>query len=97
MEGKCELCCRKGVELTEHHLVPKEYGGNDFDRAMLCIPCHKQIHALYGNRELAVRLYNIEKLKNDYRVKKFLRWIKKQPIANIVNVKKSKHKRRTKN
>ena len=96
MEGKCELCCRKNIELTEHHLVPKEYGGNNLDIAMLCILCHKQVHALYGNRELAVRLYNIERLKNDVKIKKFLKWIKKQPVTHVVNVKKSKQRRKLK-
>ncbi len=51
--GICELCGRNHVETTVHHLLPKEMGGNYGPTADLCIPCHKQIHALYTNDEIA--------------------------------------------
>ena len=47
--GLCELCGRQEVVLTEHHLTPKEEGGAFLPTAFLCIPCHKQVHALYTN------------------------------------------------
>ncbi|KHF27079.1 hypothetical protein LR68_04086 [Anoxybacillus sp. BCO1] len=53
MKGICELCGRDDVVFTAHHLTPKEYGGTE--TAKLCFPCHKQIHALYTNEELASR------------------------------------------
>ena len=46
---------------------------------MICSDCHRQIHALYSNQELALRLFSIEALKNDEKLKKFIRFIKKQP------------------
>ena len=45
--SRCELCEREDVEITVHHLLPKEMGGTFGPTANLCIPCHKQIHALY--------------------------------------------------
>ena len=68
---KCELCNREVSQLTEHHLVPKERGGKDFPTANLCITCHKQIHALYTNRELAARLFTIDRLSNDEKIKPY--------------------------
>lgn len=47
--GLCELCGRQEVVLTEHHLTPREEGGAFLPTAFLCIPCHKQVHALYTN------------------------------------------------
>lgn len=78
MENKyvCELCRREGVpKVTEHHLVPREEGGKDGYVAWLCENCHKQIHALYTNKELAVRLNTLERLKNDNNIMKYLIYI----------------------
>ncbi|GAA3329894.1 hypothetical protein GCM10020331_080230 [Ectobacillus funiculus] len=48
-----------------HHLTPKELGGTFLPTANVCIACHKQIHALYTNEELAIRLYTIASLQDD--------------------------------
>ncbi|MEK4234066.1 HNH endonuclease [Anoxybacillus sp. FSL W8-0703] len=88
MKGMCELCGREGVVLTAHHLTPKEYGGTE--TARLCIPCHKQIHALYTNEELASRLYTMEQMQHDEQIASFVRWIRKQPAERIPKIKKSK-------
>jgi hypothetical protein len=53
------------VGITVHHLTPKETGGTFLPTANLCIPCHKQIHALYTKVELAARLNKIELLQKD--------------------------------
>ncbi|WP_026690969.1 HNH endonuclease [Alteribacter aurantiacus] len=93
MLGSCELCKREGVRLTEHHLIPREEGGAHLDTAMLCQPCHKQIHNLYTNQELAIRLDTIERLQDDEKIKKFLKWIKKQPATRAVKMKKSNERK----
>lgn len=95
MQGKCELCERDNVELTEHHLIPIQYGGRYLETCMICIPCHKQIHALYNNRELSYRLYTIKRLKNDYKLSRFITWIQKQPSTAIVTVKKYRKRKNT--
>ncbi|MGG7178836.1 HNH endonuclease [Clostridium paraputrificum] len=91
---KCELCDRDVPEITEHHLVPKERGGKDFHTAKLCKVCHKQIHALYTNRELAARLFSISRLKDDEKIKRYLNFIRKQPADANITIKKSKAVRR---
>jgi 5-methylcytosine-specific restriction enzyme A len=86
---QCELCNREDVEITEHHLIPREEGGGKLAKANLCIPCHKQIHALYTNKELAVRLNTIPDLKKDERISKFIKWIRKQPATTLIKTKRS--------
>lgn len=88
--GICELCKREEVQITEHHLIPREEGGAYLDKANLCIPCHKQIHALYTNKELAIRLNTIQALKQDEELGKYLKWIKKQPSSSMIKTKRSK-------
>ncbi|RSK26359.1 HNH endonuclease [Bacillus sp. HMF5848] len=91
--GTCELCGRDDVEITIHHLTPKEMGGTFLPTAMLCIPCHKQIHALYTNDELAIRLHTIEALKADEQIAKFINWIQKQPSSRLPLTRKSNNRR----
>ena len=92
--GRCELCLRDDVERSIHHLTPREFGGGPEDTSKLCIPCHKQIHALYLNSELAIRLNTIEKLQDDPEMKKYLHWIRKQPAGKLPRIKKSSNRRR---
>lgn len=94
MEGKCELCHREDVILTRHHLLPREEGGKEEHIAYICEACHKHIHALYTNRELAVRLNTIEDLQADDKISKYLKFIRKQPASKKVRSYKSKERRK---
>jgi len=90
----CDLCNREGVRLTEHHLIPREMGGKSSETALLCTTCHKQIHALYSNKELAFMLNTLERLKDDEKIIKYLKWVEKQPPTTEFTIKKSKHVRK---
>ncbi|MCD8501312.1 MAG: HNH endonuclease [Bacillaceae bacterium] len=92
----CELCDRSDVETTIHHLIPKEMGGTFEATANLCIPCHKQIHALYTNDELAARLSTLQDLRKDPQLAKFIKWIQKQPSTKLMKIKKSNERKRKK-
>lgn len=85
----CELCQREDLETTVHHLTPREMGGAMLERADLCHACHKQIHAIYSNQELAVRLNSILLLRDDPEIMKYLKWVKKQPATKLSRVRKS--------
>lgn len=87
----CELCGREVGELTEHHLIPRTRHSNrrnkrDFSRdevkdrtLMLCGACHDTIHATFTNKELE-RAYNTRQaLLNAEPIRKFIRWVRKQP------------------
>ena len=88
--GTCELCLREEIETTIHHLIPREMGGAMLETANLCYACHKQIHALYTNEELAARLHKISLLQDDPQIMKYLKWVKKQPSTKLSKVRKSK-------
>ncbi|BCB02984.1 HNH endonuclease [Bacillus sp. KH172YL63] len=96
VKGTCELCGRNEVETTIHHLTPKEEGGTFLPTAQLCIPCHKQIHSLYSNEELAVRLNTVSDLRRDEKIHAFIKWIRKQPPTKLVRTKKSAERRKKK-
>lgn len=93
--GVCELCRRAVAQLTRHHLIPQTRHKNkknkrDFSRqevktrvAMLCRPCHKNIHAQIDNKELE-RVYNtIPRLTSHPEIAKFTAWIRKQPDKRV--------------
>jgi 5-methylcytosine-specific restriction endonuclease McrA len=56
----CQLCDRAIDDLTEHHLVPRQYTRRrklpTSDTVLLCRPCHKHIHTLFDNATLAREL-----------------------------------------
>ncbi|ANE48719.1 hypothetical protein SY83_04135 [Paenibacillus swuensis] len=92
--SRCELCGREDVDTTRHHLTPKEEGGTLLGTADLCIPCHKQIHALYTNKELATRLSTIEELRQDEQLSRFIKYIRKQPSRTLVRIRKSNDRKK---
>ena len=76
----CGLCGRdvpRGL-ITLHHLKPKQKGGRAEDRAPLCRPCHKQLHAVFSNTELAQQFSTLEALQQAEPLRPFLQWIRKQ-------------------
>jgi len=78
----CQLCDRTVTDLTEHHLVPRQYTRRrklpTSATVLLCRPCHKQIHTLFDNITLARELNTLEQLQNEPRLQKFVAWVRKQ-------------------
>ena len=89
----CELCQRENITLTKHHALPKEEGGDVEDIVMICSDCHRQIHALYTNKELAIRLNTLQALQADEKLQKFVKFIQKQSAQKKVRVKKSQERK----
>ncbi len=88
----CQLCDRDVKQLTVHHLVPRQTvkrkqaeSGETID---ICSPCHRQIHTLYSNLELAKHLNTIDKLQSEPKMRKFLGWIRKQDPSKKVRIRK---------
>jgi predicted HNH restriction endonuclease len=76
--------------LTVHHLVPrqntkrkKQDPGQTVD---ICSACHRQIHALFDNKQLAKELNTLEKLSNQPQMQKFLVWVRKQDPGKRISV-----------
>jgi hypothetical protein len=95
-EARCSLCERDvpAGMITLHHLRPREKGGKAEHRAPLCRPCHKQLHAVFSNSDLARSLDSIERLRAAPQLQAFLRWIRKQkPDRNFRTVMSDNHPR----
>ena len=94
MSEICELCERTVDHLTVHHLFPKSQGRRagrkvqELPTVRVCRACHRQLHALFSNKELARELDSIEKLKVHPAMQKFLAWIKKQDPNKKIKVRR---------
>ncbi|MGE5608960.1 MAG: HNH endonuclease [Bacillota bacterium] len=77
---QCALCQRHvpPTLITLHHLTPKQKGGKAEHRTPLCKPCHKQLHAIFSNTELANVYPTIDSLQAAPQLQPFLKWIRKQ-------------------
>ena len=91
---RCELCERDvppGM-VTLHHLTPKQKGGKAEDRAPVCRPCHKQVHAVFGNADLARSFASVRALREAPQLQPFLKWIRKQkPDRNFRTIMANDH------
>jgi 5-methylcytosine-specific restriction endonuclease McrA len=92
MGQPCELCGRTTVPLTEHHLIPRarhnkrvkrDLGEDRKKTAMLCRPCHNQIHDLFTEKELERKYYTIDLLKKNENVVVWIEWVGKRPTWGL--------------
>lgn len=96
--GACELCQRQAVALTRHHLIPqsrhnKARTQREFSRAemkteiaLLCRPCHSQVHRVFSNQQLADDYHTVERLLTHDDIVKFINWVKKRPAGQKIRV-----------
>lgn len=66
----------KGPSVDKHHLVPKCKGGKETE--LMHKICHRKIHSLFNEKELAKEYNTAEKIKEHPEVQKFIKWIKKK-------------------
>lgn len=78
--GPCPLCGRPlidGPSVDRHHLVPKAEGGR---RAVVMHRiCHRKIHSVLGERDLATVYHEPEALKAHPEIARFVRWVRTKP------------------
>jgi len=89
MENNCGLCNR-WKELTFHHFIPRTLHTNKLFRKLhplkfmqthgidLCGDCHYAIHHFHTEKELGKYYNDKNKLLSSEKVRKFLKWVKKQ-------------------
>ena len=58
-------------------MIPKSKGGKSTE--YLHRICHKQIHALFNENELAKILNTAELLRNHWDMQTFINWVKNKP------------------
>lgn len=75
----CPICSRVIPESQKdaHHLIPRSKGGKATE--YLHRICHKQIHALFNENELAKILNTAESLRNHSDMQTFINWVKNKP------------------
>lgn len=74
----CALCDRQiplGLR-DAHHLIPKSRGG--FTTVFMHRACHKQIHALFTETELARHYPSVQALQAHPEIVRFINWIKQK-------------------
>jgi hypothetical protein len=95
-EDRCELCKRAELELTRHHLIPRarhrkgqtqrQFAAAELTGriAMLCRACHKFIHSVLSEKQLAADYNTVEQLQAHPEIGKFVGWIAtKQPGLQV--------------
>jgi len=85
----CPICERTipKSQRDAHHLVPKSKGGKTTE--YLHRICHRQIHALFTETELATHLNTASALKSHPEMQKFISWIQTKPDHFYEKVRKS--------
>ena len=90
----CPLCERviPPGQRDAHHLVPKSKGGHRTE--FLHRVCHRQIHALLTETELARRYATVEALLEHSELQAFVAWVKTKPDDFFVRTRKSTRMRK---
>jgi 5-methylcytosine-specific restriction endonuclease McrA len=86
----CSLCDRaiSKLQRDEHHLIPKSHGGRH--TAVLHRICHRQIHAVFTETELARQYHSIELLKQQEEMAGFIAWVRLKPDDFFERTRKSR-------
>jgi hypothetical protein len=86
---RCPLCQRliPPPQRDKHHMVPKSKGGRE--TAFLHRICHRQIHALFTETELARQYASAEALLQHPEMLAFVAWVKTKPDDFFVPTRKS--------
>ena len=89
----CPLCGRPipPSQQDAHHMVPKSRGGRA--TTVLHRICHRQLHALFSEQELAREYASPEALLAHPDVAKFVAWVKAKPPAFMERTRKSARRR----
>lgn len=89
----CPICDRDipASQQDKHHLVPKAKGGKETQ--LMHRICHRQIHALFTEAELAQKYNTAEALLEHPEVQKFVAWVKRKPPEFYETSKMSNRKR----
>jgi hypothetical protein len=98
----CQLCGRDQLPLTRHHLIPQSRHNKArtkryFDKtdmhtriALLCRPCHAQVHAVLDNATLMQQYATVEALAMHPDIARFVAWIRDKPTGLKVTVRHKK-------
>ena len=85
----CPICGREipSAQMDAHHLIPRSKGGKETQ--YLHRICHRQIHALFTETELARRLNSADAIREHPQMQRFVEWVKNKPDGFYERVAKS--------
>jgi hypothetical protein len=88
-ENVCPICERPipASQRDAHHLIPKSKGGRATE--FLHRICHRQIHALFTETELANQFNHALALQEHPEMRRFIQWVKTKPNAFYERTRKS--------
>ena len=78
----CPLCERPiptRARSSLHHLTPKLKGGTQGGTVRLHQVCHSAIHARHSEAEIARRLADVDALRADPEIARFVAWVRTKP------------------
>ena len=89
----CPLCDRTipASQRDAHHWVPKSRGG--VQTAWLHRICHRQLHALFSENELAREYHDVSALRQHPEMARFLDWVRRKPDDFFERTRKSRRLR----
>lgn len=90
----CPLCQRPipDAQKDAHHLVPKSRGGRHTE--YLHRICHRQVHALFSETELARQYNNVDALLAHPQMARFIAWVQTKPADFYERTRKSQRLRK---
>ena len=93
-EVVCPLCERPipPAQRDAHHLVPKSRGGTN--TVLLHRLCHRQVHAMLTETELARHFATVEALRAHPDMARFIDWVRDKPNDLNISTRKSRDKGR---
>ena len=77
--GNCPICDRemwKDHFVDKHHFYPKCKGGRETEYVHQV--CHRKIHSVFTENELAKQYNNAESVKEHPEIIKFVKWVSKK-------------------
>ena len=66
-----------GPSVDRHHWIPKAQGGRD--QTPMHRVCHKKIHAVFSEKELARDFSSPDALRSHPEIAKFIAWVQRKP------------------
>lgn len=90
----CPICGHSypPKRMSKHHLVPKSRRGRE--TVLLCRNCHRQIHALFTEKELEERFPTLEKLLEAEALQPWIRWVRRRRPRGRITTRTSRRKGR---
>ncbi|MCG8510258.1 MAG: HNH endonuclease [Rhodospirillales bacterium] len=70
-----------GASLDRHHWIPRSEGGGDWD--WIHQICHRMIHRLFTDRELAGPYSDASALRGHPEMARFIAWVRRKPAEYL--------------